>query len=258
MPTIEVNGEKLAYVEEGEGVPVVLLHGAGAHAGLSSEMTAALGPGFKIHAFSLRGHGGSTCNGGLSAQGISKDVYAAMQTLGIPPCHLVGVSLGAAAALLLAAEVPEHVRSLTVSGIGLGPSKPLADEIYGVREAVHYLKPDDFALQVGEALLAPDAPRDRLSRIEQSLLTLTKQRYLQALEALAAADVKTAIGKIKSPTLVLHGELDGIIDVAEAEALAQALGAGECVEVPDAAHLADIDNPTAFASQLRAHFGKTT
>lgn len=258
MPTIEVNGEKLAYAVQGEGVPVVLLHGAGAHGGLWTEMLTALGGGFAAHAFSLRGHAESTCNGGLSAEAMAKDVQAAVQALRIVPLHLVGVSLGAAVALHLAATAPNAVRSLTVCGIGLTPSKALADEIYGVREAVHYLKPDDFALQVGEALLAPDAPQDRLAQIKQSLLTLTKQRYLQALEALAAADVKAVVDKIKSPALVMRGEVDGIVDASDAQALAEALGRAKYVEIPDAAHLTNIDNPEAFAAQLRAHIAQSS
>jgi pimeloyl-ACP methyl ester carboxylesterase len=106
---------------------------------------------------------------------------------------------------------------------------------------------------VGEALLAPDAPEERLAHVEQSLLTLTKQRYLQALEALAAADSNAAAGQIKAPALVLRGELDEMVEVADAEALAQALGSAEYAEIPEAGHLANVDNPSAFAARLRAH-----
>jgi pimeloyl-ACP methyl ester carboxylesterase len=64
-------------------------------------------------------------------------------------------------------------------------------------------------------------------------------------------------GRIKSPALVLHGELDELVDVVDAEALAETMGGSECVEVPGAGHLANIDNPEAFAARLRAHLGVT-
>jgi pimeloyl-ACP methyl ester carboxylesterase len=255
MPTVEVNGEKLTYVTQGDGVPVVLLHGAGAHGGLWQEVLTSLGDGYAAFAFSLRGQGGSSCNGGLSVESLAEDVQAAVTALGIAPYHLVGVSLGAAVALRLAASAPDAVRSLTVSGVGLTPSKALADEIYGVREAVHYLTAEDFARQVGEALLAPDAPAERLAQIEQSLSTLTKQRYLKTLEALAAADLETIAGRIKPPALVMRGDLDEMVEAADAEALAEAIGGSECVEIPNAGHLANIDNPDAFAVRLRANIG---
>jgi pimeloyl-ACP methyl ester carboxylesterase len=257
MPTIEVNGETIVYFKQGEGVPLVLLHGEGADGGLWSDMVDFLGKGYAAHAFSLRGHGGSTCNGGLSVDALTGDAKAAVAALGIAPFHLVGVSLGAAVALQFAAAAPDAVRSLTVSGIGLTSSKALADEIYGVREAVHYLTAEDFAQQVGETLLAPDAPEERLARIEQSLLVLTKQRYLQALEALAAVDLKMVASGIKPPVLVLRGELDEMVEAAAAEALAQAVGAAGCVEIPNAGHLANVDNPDVFAARLRTHIGST-
>ena len=253
MKTIEVNGERLEYFAQGEGVPILLLHGVGAHGGLWTEALKSLGDGYAAHAFSLRGHGGSTCNGSLSVDALTDDLQATVEVLKIAPFHLVGVSLGAAVALRFAATASDAVQSLTVSGIGLEPRKALVDEIYGVREAVHYLKPEDFALQVGEALLAPDAPEERLAQIEQSLMTLTKQRYLQALEALAAAEPKAVAGQIEAPALVLRGELDELVEAGDAEALAEAIGGAECVDIPDAGHLANIDNPDAFAARLRAH-----
>ncbi len=254
MPILEVNGERLDYLAQGEGPPLVLLHGVGACADLSTGVLASLTGKYAACAISLRGHGGSSCNGTLSAATLAEDVKATAEALRLTPFHLVGVSLGAAVALRLAAMAPEAVRSLVVSGIGLESSQALADEIYGIREAVHYLAPEAFAQQVAEAMLVPHAPDSQREALRRSISMLTKQRYLQALEAFSAAQRAVVVKQVQAPTLVLRGELDELVSEADADALAKSLGGAARAEIADAGHLADIDNPAGFADKLNAFF----
>ena len=255
MPNIEVNGEHIEYVVQGTGAPAVLLHGAGADAGSWDEMLAALGGNHAVHAFNLRAHGGSSCNGDLSVAAIASDIAAAVEKLALEKFHLVGISLGGAAAIHLAAAAPGRVQTLAVAGVGIGSGQALADEIYGVREMVHYLVPDDFGLQVAEALLVPDASPERVAALSASIGVLTKQRYLRALEALAGAGLAGVAGRVSVPTLVLHGELDEMAPADEADALAGAIDGAARADIPDAGHLACIDNPSGFAAALKDFWG---
>jgi len=251
VSTVEVNGEKINYVEHGSGPALVLLHGIGADAGLWSGVIDALGGEFAVRAFNLRGHGGSSCNGDLTVAALADDIAAATTALGLEAFDLAGVSLGGAVAVHLAAKAPARVRSLVVGGIGLNPSKALADEIYGVREAVHYLVPEDFAQQVSEALLVPDAPAESVAAVGRAIGVITKQRYLKALEALAAAGLGDIAAAVKAPTLVLHGGLDEMVTAADANALAGAIGGARRADLADAGHLANIDDPAGFAAALK-------
>ena len=252
MPTVEVNGEKLNTIHKGSGPEVVLLHGTGACADLWSDVIGRLADRYSLWAFDLRGHGGSSCNQELSVAAMADDLLAAAGILKLPVFHLVGISLGGAVAVRAAAAAPDKVLSLAVGSTGLGTGKALADEIYGIREAVHYLQPADFAEQVSGDLLNPDAPSERVEALASSIQSLTKQRYLKALEALAAADLDGAAAKIKVRTLVLHGEFDELVPAAAADALARAIAGARRAEVPEAGHLLDIDNPEAFAAELAA------
>ena len=251
MPTVDINGERLNYIEQGSGPALVLLHGVGADAGLWSGVIDTLGGEYAVRAFNLRGHGGSSCNGDLFVAALADDIAAATAALGLDAFDLAGVSLGGAVAVHLAAKHPARVRSLVVSGVGLNPSKALADEIYGVREMVHYLVPEDFALQVSEALLVPDSPAESVAAVGRAIGVITKQRYLKSLEALAAAGLGEVAAAVKAPTLVLHGKLDEMVTAADADALAAAIGGARRAELADAGHLANIDDPAGFAAALK-------
>jgi len=250
VPTVDVNGERLEYLEQGSGPALVLLHGIGTDAPLWSGVIAGLGGKFAVRAFNLRGHGGSSCNGPMTVEAMADDIAAAMSALGQESFHLAGVSLGGAVAVQLAARAPGRVRSLVVSGVGAEPSKALADEIYGIREAVHYLVPEDFVVQVSESLLIPDASPEAVEAIGRALGVITKQRYLKSLEALQAARPGATAAGIKAPSLVLHGELDEMVGKADADALGRAMAGAKRAELSDAGHLAHVEQPAAFAAAL--------
>lgn len=251
MPTVEANGESLNYIAQGSGPPLVLLHGVGCDAGLWSPVIDRLGNEYNVYAFNLRGHDGSSCNGDLSVAAMADDIAAAMTALGIETFDLAGVSLGAAVALHIAAKAPARVRSLTVAGIGLDASASLKDEIYGVREMVHYLAPEDFAQQVSEALLVPDAPAEQIEAVARAIGAITRPRYLQSLEALAAAGIAGIAGAVKASTLVLHGALDELVAAADADALAGAIAGARRGDLADAGHLANIDDSDGFVAALK-------
>lgn len=250
MPTIDANGEILFYGVTGDGPALILLHGVGAKGDLWADAIKTLQDRFTIYAFDLRGHGASTSNGSMTIDDMARDLDATIEALDIGPYHLVGSSLGASVAVKLAATRPEAVKSLVVSGVGLAPDAVLTDEIYGIREAVHYLADEDFAYQVAEALLIPDAPQESIDGLRDGILAQTKQHYLAALEAMEAADLTAFASKVSAPTLVLQGAMDELVPLARARALANALPEGSIDTLDDAGQIAYLDNPAAFGAAL--------
>lgn len=256
MPTIEANGETLSYTrsgpQKGEGPVIVLLHGVGANADLWAESVAQLSREYTLLAFDLRGHGGSTCNGDLTIPDMAQDIAGALEALGIDRFHLVGVSLGAEVAIHVAVSARDAVASLAVSGIGLVPDQALEDEVYGIQEAVHYLADEDFAEQIGEALLIPDAPQVGIEGLRGGIGTLGKRYYLAVLKAMVVSDLSDIAGSVTVPVLVLHGTLEELVPLEQARALADAISDASLREIEDAGHLANLDNPTAFGAALAA------
>jgi pimeloyl-ACP methyl ester carboxylesterase len=114
---IEVDGNRIHYVDRGEGRPIVFLHGLGAQlCHFTGPLFGVFGPGYRLVALDRPGSGYSTrargASGGMSEQ--ARVVRHFIEQLGLEKPLVVGHSLGGAIALALAVEHPD-----AISGIAL-------------------------------------------------------------------------------------------------------------------------------------------
>lgn len=129
MPTVQVDGTQLEYIERGKGEPVVLVHGTlgdyrswQLQMGLYSET-------YRTISYSRRYHHPNQCQGDetdYSAALHADDLASLITGLGLDSAYVVGNSYGAYTALLLAARHPQRVRGLV---LGDPPVFPLLDHI---------------------------------------------------------------------------------------------------------------------------------
>jgi pimeloyl-ACP methyl ester carboxylesterase len=113
MKTTSVNGIKLAYDAQGEGEPVLFIHGAIWADFLRPLAEHPAFSGFQRIRYHRRGYGES----GGPAGGFDKqaaDIVALLDHVEVDRAHLVGHSEGAMIALVLAASHPDRVRSLAL------------------------------------------------------------------------------------------------------------------------------------------------
>ena len=258
MSTIDVNGEILSYRNSGEGDPVLLLHAVGASGQSWSDIEAELAKKYSVYVFDLRGHGASTLNGRMTLEDMAKDVEELVNLLNIGSCHVIGTSIGAMVAVKFAAAAPNSIKSLSLAGVGLVPDSVLADEIYGIREAVHYLTDEDFAYQVAEALLIPDAPEESVKTLGDGILAQTKQNYLMALEAMEAGDLSASVDKIEAPAIVIHGVLDEFVTLDCAKSLVEAFSNGSLTSLDNAGQVAYLDCPEQFLAEVSGFLHKNS
>ena len=129
---IEAGGRRIRYLAlgEGDGVPIVFIHGFGGDLNNWQFNQEALAAGRPTYALDLPGHGGSTkdLGGGKADIGALADaVLNFMDAKGIAKAHLVGHSLGGAIALHLALNHRDRVASVTaICSAGLGPEINMA------------------------------------------------------------------------------------------------------------------------------------
>lgn len=117
------DGVKIFYAVQGNGSPVVLIHGLHSSGAINWTMpgvTAALAQTHRVIVMDCRGHGKSDKPGTEDAYGaaMAEDVVALLNRLDIRKAHVVGYSMGGMIALKMAVLHPERVQGLLLCGMG--------------------------------------------------------------------------------------------------------------------------------------------
>lgn len=122
MRKVAADGVVLAVLDEGEGFPVLLLHGFPDSSQLwRHQVSALVEAGLRAIAPDLRGFGESDKPESVEEYAISRsvaDMVALLDALGVERAHVVGHDWGAGLAWALAAFVPERVEQLVVMSVG--------------------------------------------------------------------------------------------------------------------------------------------
>jgi pimeloyl-ACP methyl ester carboxylesterase len=124
----EVNGQRIHYLDYGEGPPVLLLHGGGAGSAIWFRQIEMLAQTRRVIApdHPVFGLSGQDPYGAPLDESLVSYLNGLMDALNFASADIVGLSMGAQAALALTIEKPERVnRLIMVSGGGLGRSIPL-------------------------------------------------------------------------------------------------------------------------------------
>lgn len=220
---VEAGGRRLRYLELGAGTPVVLIHGFGADLNTWMFVQPALAASHRTIALDLPGHGGSTKDVGAGdIATLAAAVGAALDTLGVENPHLVGHSLGGAAAMAVAKARPAASLTLIASA-GLGA------EINGefIRGFIAMQRRRE-AVEVLNQLVRDPALVSR-SMVEDVLRYKRLDGVKAALEAIAAAcfpggeQSRSLAAGVTGRAQTIWGRDDRIVPVAHAGADAHIL-----------------------------------
>lgn len=241
---VSFDGAPLSYRIEGEGRPVVMLHGFLANSRfnwIEPGITAAIvDAGFQAIMLDLRGHGHSAASedpADYPPDVLARDGGALIAHLGLTDCDLVGYSLGARTAvrMLIAGVRP---RRCVLGGMGFSG-------IVGSHARVAYFKD---AIENGEHAKHPQGAKVIRAMIKRA--RLKPKAMLNVLAAQISTDAND-LGRIATPILVVSGADDN--DNGNAEDLAAALGNATAKRVPGN-HLSAVQSPelaTAIVAFLR-------
>jgi len=121
--TLEVKGVKIHYISEGQGEPVVLIHGLSSSARGNWQMPGIIGmlsKEYHVIALDMPGHGESDRPESQDAYGLQmvEDVVALLDHLKIKKAHIVGYSMGGMVTVKLMAKHQDRVLSGMVGGMG--------------------------------------------------------------------------------------------------------------------------------------------
>jgi pimeloyl-ACP methyl ester carboxylesterase len=223
------NGVRIHYVDEGEGDPIVLVHGFAAS--LQGNWVAAgwfdtLRPLRRIIALDCRGHGLSDKpheSSHYAMDEMAGDIARLMDHLGIGRADLFGYSMGGAISIRAMVRYPDRFRTVTLGGVG-----NLASGRRG--------RPG-----IAAALRASDgsAVTDAVGRGFRQFAERVGNNDLEALAAMQSAERGTidpsALANNELPVLIVVGEKDAI--VGDSDKLAAAINGARLVTIPGKDHL---------------------
>jgi len=117
MPTVAIEGHRFYYDEQGSGAPLLLIHGAGAHHGVFTDVVRRLASSHRVISYDRRGYAQSPAPLPSAKEYLRRsadDAAALLREIGAPRAIVVGWSMGGVIALALAVHHPDYVSRLVL------------------------------------------------------------------------------------------------------------------------------------------------
>jgi pimeloyl-ACP methyl ester carboxylesterase len=243
MPQFSHDGVEIAFFDQGEGGPIVLVHGFASTKEVNWNMpgwvSTLTGAGRRVIALDNRGHGASAKLYDPAAYRstiMAEDVRALIDHLGLPRADVMGYSMGARISAFLALAHPERVRSVILGGLGMGLINGVGD-------------PERIARGLEAPSLADVA--DPGARQFRSFAEQTRSD-LRALAACMRGSRQTLsreeVGRIAVPLLVAVGSNDTIAGAPEE--LAALIPNAQALVIPNRDHMLAVGDKTYKAGVL--------
>jgi pimeloyl-ACP methyl ester carboxylesterase len=245
----EADGVKIRYIEQGQGEPVLLIHGFGANAEMQWKIPgifSALAKNHRVIAYDVRGHGRSGKPHDVKAYGMQlvEEPVRLLDHLKIRKAHVVGYSMGAIIAAKLLATHPDRLLTVTLGGGG----PMIKDErlVQFTEQLADSLEKGKGIGPLLEALTPSGLPPPSPEQVKTVNLIFTAINDTKALAAvarswkdLAVPEAELKVNRIS--TLALIGDNDTLKRLVDP--LAGRLANLEVVVIPRANHMTAFTSP---------------
>jgi pimeloyl-ACP methyl ester carboxylesterase len=262
MPTANVNGNAMHYVDQGDGAAgtVVLLHGFPLDSGMWTPQIEALAAKRRIIAPDFRGFGQSAQTGAFTIEGLADDIHGLAKELGLQKFFLAGLSMGGYVAL---AYVKKY--AATLKGLILLDTKAEPDTAEGKinRDRMIAIVNERGAKPIADAMLPKLMPAEVIEHRPQLVKELREmmegtrpETIAQALAAMRDRPDRTAeLEKIEVPTLVIVGEKDAITPPEVMRAMAEKIPGAVVKEIVGAGHMSNMEQASQVNGAMEEFMG---
>ncbi len=255
------DGLHFAYLEGGQGEPLILLHGFGGNKDTFTRVSRFLTQHYRIIIPDIIGFGESSHppQADYAPPAQVERLRALAQALGLKDLHLGGNSMGAQIAMTYAAHYPTEVKSLWLLSPSGVWSAPRSDVLKVLAETKHNpliaRNVKEFSQVMALGMRKPPfIPKPMLSVLAQERIAnavLEERIFQQLLEH----SVEEQVTGMKTPSLIVFGVQDRIISVVTAEYLHKLLSRSQVMFMPNVGHVPMFEQPRQSADdyfQFRA------
>lgn len=244
MQSFDSDGVEIAYFEEGEGEPILLIHGFASNARTNWVTTSWVDTlrkdGRRVIALDNRGHGASGKlydPGAYEAATMAEDARRLLDHLAIPRADVMGYSMGARITAFLALRHPARVRSAVFGGLGINMVR-----------GVGHPEPIAQALEADD----PSEITDPHARGFRTFADATKSDRRALAACIRSARQKISpeeLARLEPPVLVAVGTRDDI--GGSAEELAALIPDAQALPIPNRDHMLAVGDKAYKAAVLR-------
>lgn len=257
MPTIGARGVQFHYQDQGEGPPVLFIHGMCGDAGVWDGQVTRLSTGLRCISYDRRGHT-RTPLGNVAERTVelhADDAASLVDALGIAPCHLVASSGGARVGFDAIRRYPQLFRSAVLSEPPL-----MALDPGGAEQFVGDLRPRiGMAMESGGGRAAVDAFFEYVcpglwGRLDDAGKERYRANHLELFGDLQMPlyPVGTAdLAEIRVPVLMVTGADSHPLFRNIARTLAAGIAGAELLEFAQCGHVTYVEQPERFATAVR-------
>ncbi len=236
------DGARIHYRIQGEGQPMVLIHGYPLGGELYKRTQDELSDAYRVITLDLRGYDQSTApDSQATIARYAMDVFAVMDALGVEQAVIGGPSMGGPIVFEMYQRQPDRFMRMLLIDTIAAPASPLEAHLWrGAAEQ---------AREMGVAALVPPLINDMLTgdtrmtdpEVVNTIAGLFKDASLKAGIAGATAlasrpDYRPVLEEITVPTLILVGLEDTVYPYEISRSMEQAIPTAELVILSDAAH----------------------
>lgn len=265
MPTIDVNGTTLHYVDTGPGSTgetIAFSHGLLWGTELFEPQIEALRARYRCVAWDHRGQGQSAADPDRTVIGMElvwQDAVALLEALKTGPVHFCGLSMGGFVAMRMGARRPDLVKSLLLLETSSDP-EPVENlakyrlltrmvKALGQRLAKPLIRSQVLPIMVGKTILADRSRKLDLQRFGD-IMGRRGDVWRAVNGVIERAGIHLELGRVTAPTLVIVGEEDVATVPAKAEKIVGAIRGAKLVRIPRAGHSSSVEEPALVTAAI--------
>ena len=240
------HADGLYYERHGAGDPLLMITGWTISCAVFEPVLDLYAEHFECIVYDHRGSARSSGTPPRTMGALAESAARLLTDLGVPRAHVCGLSMGGMVAQELALRRPERVRGLILGGTT--PGGPFAPRL-GPREILSIARGTVTERGIRAPLLfSSEFRREQPERVRELLRHFKAHR--SSLKAIAAQTLASArfdttlrLGRLRAPTLVMHGERDRLVPLAASRLLAARIPDAELAVVPGAGHAYGLEAP---------------
>ncbi|RAM39107.1 alpha/beta hydrolase [Arthrobacter globiformis] len=234
------DGAELAWTEEGQGEPLLLV--AGQATGISGwdPVVPGLAPSFRVIRFDHRGIGASTEGRpeNYTTRAFAADAVAVLDAAGVAKAHIYGHSMGGRVAQRMAVDFPVRVASLVLAATSAGEAGGVGRDP-SATAALISTDPARMAPLFFSPAWARENPAAVAAFFRVQASATVKSRHFRASRLHDAWDV---LPSIQAPALIIHGNEDALSPVANAVMMAERIPDSRLIQVDGGRHGLHLDD----------------